>query len=52
MDYTDLIAKEDDYISFKGFEKVKNLEVTLRIVLYGSKDETELLIESRNALDV
>lgn len=52
MTYKDLLEKKDYFISFKGFLKPDDKGVAIRIALYGSPDETNLLIENQNDLDV
>lgn len=47
-----MMSKVNYYLSFRGFEEVRNHEVALRIVLYGSADETELLIANHSKIDI
>lgn len=52
MDFRELMARENYYISFKGFGEVKNREAALRVILNGSTDETELLIANPGNIDL
>ncbi|HSP22075.1 MAG TPA: hypothetical protein VLQ20_07070 [Planococcus sp. (in: firmicutes)] len=52
MDFREFMSKENYYISFKGFEEVEDIRVALRVILYGSTSETELLIATPGDLDI
>lgn len=52
MEYKNLIKKENYFISFKNFAETKEAEIALRVILYGSDNETDLLLEVQNNIEL
>ncbi|MCH4828161.1 hypothetical protein [Planococcus halocryophilus] len=52
MMYKDLLEKNDYFISFRGSLVPNDHRIALRIILYGSYNETDLLVGNQENLDV